>query len=56
MTELHQSHFTSISDAEIKEQYVSFIIEDEYYGVDILKVQEIVGMSKITVVPNMMNT
>jgi purine-binding chemotaxis protein CheW len=55
MTELHQSHFTSISDAEIKEQYVSFIIEDEYYGVDILKVQEIVGMSKITVVPNMMN-
>jgi purine-binding chemotaxis protein CheW len=40
-------------DAEEKEQYVSFIIEKEFYGVDILKVQEIVGMTKITSVPSM---
>ncbi len=41
------------TDIENKEQFVTFIIEDEYYGVAILKVQEIVGMTKITAVPNL---
>ncbi len=41
------------AEIEDREQFVSFMIEDEYYGVEILKVQEIVGMTKITSVPNM---
>jgi len=40
-------------EIENREQFVTFIIEDEYYGVEILKVQEIVGMTRITSVPNM---
>ncbi len=36
-------------------QYVTFTIDDEIYGVDVLKVYEIVGMTKITYVPNSMN-
>jgi len=40
-------------EVESREQFVTFIIEDEYYGVEILKVQEIVGMTRITSVPNM---
>lgn len=41
------------TDIEDKEQFVTFTIENEFYGVEILKVQEIVGMTKITTVPNM---
>lgn len=35
-------------------QYVTFNIGDEIYGVQVLKVHEIVGMTKITHVPNSM--
>lgn len=39
---------------EEKSQYVTFTIEKEIYGVDVLKVHEIIGMTKITHVPNSM--
>jgi purine-binding chemotaxis protein CheW len=40
-----------ISDADLG-QYVTFLIGDELYGVEVLKVQEIIGMIQITYVPN----
>jgi purine-binding chemotaxis protein CheW len=44
------------ADAKISEedlsQYVTFIIGEEIYGVEVLKVQEIIGMAPITHVPN----
>src|SRR5208337_3480488 len=33
-------------------QYVTFVIADENYGVPVLKVQEIIGMTPIVPVPN----
>lgn len=33
-------------------QYVTFSIADEVYGVEVLKVQEIIGMTQVTHVPN----
>lgn len=38
-----------------EKQYVTFVIGEENYGVDVLKVQEIIGMTQITHVPNTMN-
>ena len=35
-------------------QYVTFIIQNEVYGVEVLKVQEIIGMTQITHMPNSM--
>jgi len=35
-------------------QYVTFSIGDEYYGVTAMKVHEIIGMTRITPVPNSM--
>ncbi|WP_370280003.1 chemotaxis protein CheW [Pontibacterium sp.] len=35
-----------------EDQYLSFIIAEEEYGVDILRVQEIKGWSKTTPIPN----
>lgn len=37
---------------EDMEQYVTFQIAGETYGVEVLKVQEIIGMTKITTIPN----
>ncbi len=34
------------------EQYVTFLIGNETYGVEVLKVREIIGMTDITYVPN----
>ena len=34
------------------EQYVTFLINDETYGIEVLRVKEIVGMTSITSVPN----
>lgn len=45
---------TNTGDVDL-EQYVSFIISDEVYGVEVLKVQEIIGMTQITHVPNSMS-
>jgi len=33
-------------------QYLTFRLHDEEYGIDILKVQEIRGLSRITPIPN----
>ncbi len=38
-----------------EKQYVTFIIGEETYGVEVLKVQEIIGMTQITHVPNTMS-
>ncbi len=35
-----------------EEQFVTFLIGDETYGVEVLRVQEIIGMTTITHVPN----
>ena len=40
-----------INSVEIK-QYVTFIIGEETYGVNVLSVQDIIGMTQITPVPN----
>ena len=53
MNEITGTEISHNSDLEEREQYVTFVIEEETYGVDILKVQEIVGMTKITTVPNL---
>lgn len=39
--------------AEDGRQFLSFVVDDEEYGVDILQVQEIRGWSKVTRIPNM---
>lgn len=43
-----------INDLAVKssEQYVTFLINNETYGIEVLKVKEIVGMTTITSVPN----
>lgn len=43
-----------ISDLAVNssEQYVTFLINNETYGIEVLKVKEIVGMTTITTVPN----
>ncbi len=45
------------NEAEIEqmEQYVTFNISNEVYGVEVLKVQEIIGMTQITHMPNSMH-
>jgi len=40
---------------ETLQQFVTFIIGDETYGVEILTVQEIIGMIPITPIPNSLN-
>lgn len=39
-------------DTASTEQFVTFIIGNETYGIEVLKVQEIIGMTHITHVPN----
>ncbi len=36
-------------------QFVTFLIHNEVYGVEVLKVQEIIGMTQITHMPNSMS-
>lgn len=40
------------SIANSSEQYVTFLINNETYGIEVLRVKEIVGMTTITSVPN----
>ena len=49
-----QTSQSIISDtvANSSEQYVTFLINNETYGIEVLKVKEIVGMTNITSVPN----
>ena len=46
---------TGAERAEEEKQHVTFIIGEETYGVEVLKVQEIIGMTQITHVPNTMS-
>jgi len=41
-----------ISQKEDEDQYLTFTLGEELYGVDILRVQEIKGYSKLTRIPN----
>jgi len=41
-----QDHFTAESS-----KYLTFVLEDEEYGIEILKVREIIGMMSITPIP-----
>lgn len=55
MSELQQVNdtlesITSIDDGS--EQYLSFLLGDEEYGVEILRVQEIKGWDQVTHIPN----
>jgi purine-binding chemotaxis protein CheW len=47
---------TDLNINEVKdttaEQYVTFLINNETYGIEVLRVKEIVGMTTITSVPN----
>lgn len=43
---------TALADDESREQFLTFIMNDEEYGVDILRVQEIRGWEPVTPVPN----
>ncbi|MCV6612549.1 MAG: chemotaxis protein CheW [Amphritea sp.] len=57
MTSLIQDKEVEESDLGIsmtvgEDQYLTFILQDEEYGVDILRVQEIKGWSKTTPIPN----
>ncbi len=52
-----QNRHKEVSNEELRvtsegSQFVTFSLEDEEYGVEILKVQEIIGYTKITHVPN----
>lgn len=38
--------------AQLAGQYLTFLVSDEYFGVNILKVQEIIGVQNITRVPD----
>jgi purine-binding chemotaxis protein CheW len=46
--------YTNIDDftANSSEQYVTFLINNETYGIEVLRVKEIVGICSITSVPN----
>jgi purine-binding chemotaxis protein CheW len=48
-TEHHEVRTNYSSDDQ---QYLTFNLADEYYGVDILKVQEIKGYTTVTRIPN----
>ena len=40
------------SDSSHQDQYLTFLLGDEEYGVDILRVQEIRGWDSVTTIPN----
>jgi len=42
-----------ISFASMGNQYITFTIENELFGVEILSVQELIGYKEITIVPNL---
>ncbi len=52
MQNLKVNDVNEINVAEEEKQYVTFLIGEETYGVSVLKVQEIIGMTQITHVPN----
>ena len=55
MQDLKQIDSEEINVTEEENQFVTFNIAKELYGVSVLKVQEIIGMTRITYVPNALN-
>jgi len=54
MAETEQTSHTSDETTAIHEaagKYLTFVLEQEEYGIEILKVREIIGMVEVTVVP-----
>jgi len=49
---IQTSHTINDTIVNSSEQYVTFLINNETYGIEVLKVKEIVGMTTITSVPN----
>jgi purine-binding chemotaxis protein CheW len=49
-----KSRNSGMDTAVQEEQYVTFVIDEETYGIEVLRVQEIIGMTVITHVPNSM--
>ncbi len=43
---------SSVTESSIENQYLTFIIEDEEYGVEVANVKEIITMCSITKVPH----
>lgn len=52
MTEVAEEHIEGEDLVVDEDQYLSFELDEEYYCVDILRVQEILGYTDITRVPN----
>ena len=52
MNETLSQEIENGADGEDLQQFVTFNISSELYGVDVLKVHEIIGMTEITHVPN----
>ncbi len=48
-----QAQETTLQAADGMDQYLTFVLEGEEYGVDILRVQEIKGWDGVTPMPNM---
>lgn len=46
------NHDTGLGVAVNADQYLTFMVADEEYGVDILRVQEIKGWDRVTPIPN----
>ncbi len=51
-TDVNVSSASDENQAGVERQFVTFLIEDETYGVGVEKVKEIIGMTDITRVPN----
>ena len=49
--QLNELHSPSVNQEDIQ-QFLTFIMDEEEYGVDILTVQEIRGWEEITAIPN----
>ncbi|MBP7735241.1 MAG: chemotaxis protein CheW [Spirochaetes bacterium] len=52
MNTTEQVEVRDLGHAGDDEQYVTFFIKNEIYGVPVMKVQEIIGMTRITSMPN----
>ncbi|MCC7421276.1 MAG: chemotaxis protein CheW [Planctomycetaceae bacterium] len=48
----HSSHAKSERSTDATTQFLTFTLQEEEYALDILKVQEIKGLTKITPIPN----
>ncbi|MCL2216496.1 MAG: chemotaxis protein CheW [Defluviitaleaceae bacterium] len=55
MAEIQNLFDEDVRDDTIKDQYLTFTIEDEDYGVEVAHVKEIIKMRAITKVPEMPN-